>query len=112
MSKVKQFQLIILAVIVIFILFPFMGQSSVKSMDGDKRADRITIQLAASSHDEMPVVDFKHDLHTAAVEGKCESCHEKKDNAFVFKFKRVDEKASMDLYHNECISCPSAIECR
>jgi hypothetical protein len=125
MSKVKQFGLIIFAMIVLFILFPFIGQSSVKIIDGDKRADRITIQLgAASSRDEMPAVDFKHDLHTAAVEGKCESCHEKKDNAFVFKFKRIDEKASMDLYHNECVAChletkaskkdagPQTAECR
>jgi hypothetical protein len=129
MSKVKQFQLIILAVIVLFVMFPFIGQTSIKGTDTnkdiEKRSDRIEIQLKTESgKDEMPAVDFKHDLHTKAVEGKCSACHETKDDAFVFKFKRTDEKASMDLYHAECISChsekkassvatgPDAAECR
>ncbi|MBU1698090.1 MAG: cytochrome c family protein, partial [Proteobacteria bacterium] len=127
MLKVKSFQLTFLAMIVLSILFPFIGQTSNKNIDidNDKRPDRITIKLEAGlSKDEMPAVSFKHDLHTQALDGKCTACHLEKDNAFVFKFKRTNEKASMDLYHAECIAChvekkasnetfgPDAAECR
>ncbi|MDA3789923.1 MAG: hypothetical protein PF503_15680 [Desulfobacula sp.] len=127
MLKVKPFQLTFLAMIVLSILFPFIGQTSTKNIDidNDKRSDRITIKLETGlSKDEMPAVSFKHDLHTQALEGKCAACHLEKDNAFVFKFKRTNEKASMDLYHAECIAChvekkasnetfgPDAAECR
>ena len=106
MSKVKPFQLIILAMIVLSILFPYLGQSSTKKSNDDKRPDRINIQLGAGlSKNEMPAVGFMHDLHTQAVDGKCTACHVEKDNIFVFKFKRTDEKASMDLYHDNCIAC-------
>ncbi len=108
MSKVKSFQLIILAMIILFIMVPFIGQTSIKMDDGkgDKRPDRIMIQLEEGlSKDEMPAVGFMHDLHTQALEGDCKACHLEKDKRFIFKFKRTDEKASMDLYHNECITC-------
>ncbi|OGR53487.1 MAG: hypothetical protein A3J80_11040 [Desulfobacula sp. RIFOXYB2_FULL_45_6] len=93
--------------IVLSVLFPFLGQTSTKS-NGDKRPDRIIIQLGTGlSKNEMPAVGFLHDLHTKAVDGKCVSCHVEKDNAFVFKFKRTDEKVSMDFYHEKCIACHS-----
>ncbi|MBU1343961.1 MAG: cytochrome c family protein [Proteobacteria bacterium] len=125
MSKVKSFQLFIFAMIVLSILFPFIGQTSTKNSDNDKRSDRIVIQLEAEvSKDEMPAVSFKHDLHTQAVDGKCVACHAQKDKAFIFKFKRTDTAASMELYHDNCIAChvekkaanepagPDAAECR
>ncbi len=106
MSKVKSFQLMVLAMFVLSILFPFIGQTSTENSDKDKRSDRITIQLEAElGKDEMPAVGFMHDLHTQAVEGKCTACHVEKENAFVFKFKRTNEKASMDLYHDGCVAC-------
>ncbi len=106
MSKVKSFQLIILAMIVLSILFPYLGQTSTKIIDNDKRPDRITIELETESgKDEMPAVSFMHDLHTQAVEGKCITCHVEKENAFVFKFKRTNEMASMDFYHDGCVAC-------
>ncbi|MCP3875728.1 MAG: cytochrome c3 family protein [Desulfobacteraceae bacterium] len=125
MSKVKSFQLIILAMIVLFIMVPFIGQTSIKTDDNDKRPDRIMIQLEAElSKDEMPAVGFMHDLHTQAVDGDCKACHDEKDSTFIFKFKRTDKKASMELYHDECVAChvekkqadeiagPIASECR
>ena len=80
MSKVKSFQLILFAMIVLSVLFPLLGQSSTKN-SGDKRPDRLIIQLGAGlSKNEMPSVGFLHDLHTKAVDGKCASCHVEKDN--------------------------------
>ena len=106
MSKVRSLQLIILSMIILSFLFPFIGQASTKNSDNDKRSDRITIQLEAGSNkDEMPSVSFKHDLHTQAVDGKCETCHTEKDKAFIFKFKRTGKKASMDFYHDVCVTC-------
>ena len=106
MSKIKPFQLIIFAIIVLFFLFPFIGQTTIKKSDDDKRVDHITIQLGAElSKEEMPTVGFLHDLHTQAVEGKCATCHIEKEGSFVFEFKRTTEKASMELYHDECIAC-------
>ena len=90
MSKVKSFQLILFAMIVLSFLFPFLGQTSTKN-SGEKRPDRLVIQLQAEpGKNEMPVAGFLHDLHTKAVDGKCVSCHAEKDNAFIFKFKRID----------------------
>ena len=106
MLKVKPFELIIFAVIALFILLPFIGQSSTKKSNDNKRSDRITLLLGAEfSKEEMPAVEFLHDLHTKAVDGKCSACHNEKGNSIVFTFKRTSEKASMDLYHAECIAC-------
>ncbi len=106
MLKVKPFQLIILTMIALFILIPLIGQSSTKKTNDNKRPDRINLRLGAElSKNEMPAVGFLHDLHTKAVDGKCSGCHVEKDNVFVFKFKRTSEKASRDLYHDNCIAC-------
>ncbi len=129
MSKVKSFQLFILAMIVLFFMFPFIGNASVKpsvtSGDNEKRPDIITLELRVeASKDEMPAVDFLHDKHTESLEGNCISCHTENDKALVFKFKRTETDGSMDLYHNECVAChvekksqnktsgPLAAECR
>jgi len=125
MSKVKSFRLLFLVMIVVAILFPFLGQTSTKSMGQDERPDRINIEIEiAAGKDEMPAVSFMHDHHTEALDGKCAACHLEEDKAFVFKFKRTDKKVSMDLYHNECVAChvekedasepsgPGTAECR
>lgn len=124
MLKVKSFQLMFLVMIVLSFMFPFTGQTNAKN-DSDKRPDRITIQLGEGlSKNEMPAVIFVHDLHTKAVEQKCDVCHVEKNNVFAFKFKRTEKNASMELYHDECIAChlekkasnevsgPVAAECR
>lgn len=106
MSKVKSFQLIFFVMIVLSILFPVTGQTSTSQGDDERRPDRITIQLGEElSKDEMPAVVFLHDLHTQATDGNCTACHIEKDNALAFKFKRTSEKASMELYHDQCIAC-------
>ena len=106
MSKVKPFQMIFLAMIALSVLFPFIGQTKIKKSNDDQRLDRINIALGAGlSKNEMPAVGFLHDLHSKADDGKCTTCHIEKDDGFVFKFKRTSEKASMDLYHDECIAC-------
>ncbi len=56
----------------------------------------------------MPPVQFKHDLHTQAVEGECIKCHDNKEGKPVFKFKRTEDvegQSYMDLYHENCVAC-------
>ncbi len=106
MSKVKSLKLIIFAMIVLSVLFPFVVQSSIENNIKDKRSDRIVIQLGAElSKAEMPAVGFSHDLHTQAVKGKCTACHEEFEDGFVFKFKRTDEPGTMEIYHDGCFAC-------
>ncbi|MCF6247195.1 MAG: hypothetical protein L3J69_07515 [Desulfobacula sp.] len=106
MSKVKSFQLIILAMIVLFIMFPFIGQASTPEVTKEIGPDRIIIKLENElKKNEMPVVGFMHDVHTKAVGDKCTACHVEEKGSVVFKFKRTQKKASMELYHNECVAC-------
>lgn len=106
MLKVKPFQLIILVMIALLIVVPLIGQTSTTKSNDDKGPDHINIQLGAElDKNEMPAVSFLHDLHTQAADGKCKACHNEKEGGFVFKFKRTDEKASMDFYHDNCIAC-------
>ena len=124
MPKVRSFQLI-LVIIIISILLPFIGLTNFSNTDNPKSPDVITIDLPTeSTKNEMPAVDFLHTLHNKAADGKCAKCHTQKDDTFVFKFKRTDEMASMELYHDNCIGChidtkkknekagPLAAECR
>ncbi|SDT86460.1 sulfate respiration complex hexadecaheme cytochrome HmcA [Desulfobacula phenolica] len=106
MSKVKSFQLIFFVMIVLCILFPFIGQTSTNNSDDEKKPGLIKIELEDElGKDEMPAVGFLHDLHTQASDGDCTVCHMEKDNTIVFEFKRTGEKASMDFYHDQCIAC-------
>jgi hypothetical protein len=109
MSKVKSFQLLMIAIIIL-ILLPIIGQTNLKNTDNptdnQKAPDVISIDLVEESSDnEMPAVDFLHTIHNKAADGKCVKCHTEKKDSFVFKFKRTDETASKDLYHDNCISC-------
>lgn len=126
MSNVKSLKRIVLAMTALSVLFPFAALSSLAKIDdSDKRSDRIAIPLVAEQgKEEMPVVEFRHDLHTQALDGQCAACHLEEKDAFVFKFKRNNEPASMELYHEACIKChdekkaakktygPLAAECR
>ncbi len=106
MSKVKSFGLIILAMIVLFALFPIVGQSSIKQMGKKSGPDRIVIQLEnALEKDEMPPVGFLHDFHTQAVGDKCTVCHTEEKGVVLFKFKRTQAAATKEFYHDECVAC-------
>ncbi|MCG8633425.1 MAG: hypothetical protein MI863_06320 [Desulfobacterales bacterium] len=76
---------------------------------GEKRPDILTIDIPSSpDHKDMPPVQFKHDLHTQAVEGECIKCHDNKEGKPVFKFKRTEDvegRSYMDLYHENCVAC-------
>ncbi|MCG8688010.1 MAG: cytochrome c family protein [Desulfobacterales bacterium] len=105
MSKRKSFQLTLSAMIVFSILFPFVGQTSINT-DKEKQPDVITIGLGPElSKEEMADVNFRHDLHTKALDDKCSACHNEKDGRLVVTFKRTDQAPSMDFYHAECITC-------
>jgi hypothetical protein len=106
MLKVKPFQMMILGMIVLFFLFPFVGQTKNKKNNDDKRLDRINIQSSDPlDKNEMPVVGFLHDLHTKSLDEKCTSCHIEKNGGLVFNFKEANEQTTMDFYHAECIAC-------
>ena len=106
MSKVKLFGLIIFAMIVLFMLFPVVGQSSIKQMGKKSGPDRIVIQLENESQkDEMPPVGFLHDFHTKAVGDNCAVCHSEEKGRVLFKFKRTQAQATKELYHDECVAC-------
>ncbi|MBW2252097.1 MAG: cytochrome c3 family protein, partial [Deltaproteobacteria bacterium] len=70
--------------------------------------DSIMIDLpAVPGGEHMPAVRFFHDRHTDVLKGKnCSECHLKKDNSYIFKFKRTedgDTETDMNIYHNNCI---------
>lgn len=95
----------------VLFLFPFIVFASVKMMGDpvEKRPDIITIDIPSSpDHKDMPPVQFKHDLHTRAVDGECIKCHDYKDAEPVFKYKRIEDVQGMDymdLYHDNCVAC-------
>ncbi|MCP3943929.1 MAG: cytochrome c3 family protein [Desulfobacteraceae bacterium] len=129
MLRQKPFRLVFITTVLLF-FFPLIAFSNVKNMNdsGEKRPDIVTIDIPSSpSHKDMPAVEFKHDLHSRVLEGQCLKCHEKKDDAVIFKFKRTEDISGqdfMDLYHDNCIVCheemkkagetagPTATECR
>ncbi|MBU0971343.1 MAG: cytochrome c family protein [Proteobacteria bacterium] len=110
MLRQRPFRLLF-ATTAVLCLFPLIAFTSVKIMEdsGEKRPDILTIDIPSSpDHKDMPAVKFKHDMHTQAVEGQCAKCHEKKEEATLFKFKRTEEipgRNLMDLYHDNCIAC-------
>ena len=87
MSKLKSFQLMIIAIVVL-ILLPFIGKTSNKDVINQKGPDAIPINLPSEPYgNEMPSVNFMHTLHNQAADGKCAECHTQKDDTFIFKFK-------------------------
>lgn len=124
MSKTKLFQLIMIVAAISGLLI-VSGFAEIKKAGKAKAPDLISIDLPADAGSgEMEAVAFQHALHNQAVDGKCEQCHVREDKKLVFKFKRTDQPPTMDLYHENCISChdekkadnktsgPTAAECR
>ena len=111
MLKERSLRLLLTATLALLLLFPLAAQSSVKinKESGEPRPDIITIDIPSiPGTKEMPVVNFLHDMHNKAAQGKCDTCHTKKDDAFVFMFKRTEKvtgKASQKLYHTNCVAC-------
>lgn len=57
---------------------------------------------------DYPVVQFEHDKHTKAVDGKCESCHTVTGTVVTPKFKRQEDTTAKEIkaiYHDNCIQC-------
>jgi len=83
-------------------------ESDGKSEKGLKKSLHLTIEFPVEKRDgKMPSVSFPHDIHTEIEGIKCSLCHAEKGGSLSFKFKRTDEKPSMDLYHDNCIGCHS-----
>ncbi len=116
MTKRASFQRrtgIILAVF-LFIAFAGLIRANSRTEGEDTLSitmpDIILIDLpAVPGGEQMPAVRFFHDRHTGALKDKnCGECHLKKDQSYVFKFKRTkdnDTETDMNIYHNNCISC-------
>ncbi len=120
MLKQRSLRLLLSTTVLLF-LFPFIVFASVKIMEdtGEKRPDILTIDIpslddpANGDQKDMPPVQFKHDMHTQAVEGQCIKCHDNKEGKPVFKFKRTEDvegQSYMDLYHENCVACHTDME--
>ncbi len=112
MSKRTSFQRLMIAVFAAFLLSLFLETAHADSRTNPAygRPDIIEIDLPAiPGGDQMPGVQFLHDLHTEQIKGNdCSVCHLKKENSFVFKFKRIqdtDTKTDMAVYHDNCMGC-------
>lgn len=80
------------------------------TFQSNQRSDLIQIRLPSLPEgDQMPGVCFPHDRHTEAIEKQsCKKCHLKKENIFVFKFNRLQDRdfeTDKELYHADCIGC-------
>ena len=108
--------------LVVFLFMAFAGLIKANSRTGGNSQptgdealditmpDIIMIDLpAVPGGEHMPAVRFFHDRHTDVLKGKnCSECHIKKDQSYIFKFKRAkdsDTETDMNIYHNNCISC-------
>lgn len=96
------------------LLLLFMEQTTIYGSNTGElkqgRSDTILINLPTiPGGEQMPGVEFLHDLHTEQVkENDCSVCHLKDDERFVFKFKRLKDtttETDMAIYHDNCISC-------
>ncbi len=122
MTKKASFQRRAGIILVVFLFMAFAGLIRANSRTGSNNQpmgegtldiampDIIMIDLpAVPGGEQMPAVRFFHDRHTDALKGKsCGECHLKKDQSYVFKFKRIkdgDTETDMNIYHNNCISC-------
>ncbi len=109
MSKVKSFQLFIIAIFIL-ILFPVMGQPNLKNInrqhDNLKNSDVITMDIKdTQTSSKMEAVDFPHSIHKNALNGRCDRCHILKKDSFEFKLKGTDKTSTKEQYHNICITC-------
>lgn len=113
MAKTRSFQWrkgLIPAIILLIILFGIANVYS-SSKENPARSDIIGIDLPpVPGGEQMPAVQFLHDRHTEALDGKksCSFCHERQDDRLVFKFKRSENttpEKDMAVYHDNCIGC-------
>ncbi|MCF8126698.1 MAG: cytochrome c family protein [Desulfotignum sp.] len=111
MSRQKYGQCL-LAAAVLLLLFSFAALSGAGAMNDpdEKRPDILTIGSRSPAADrQMPLVQFLHDRHTRAVDGKCIECHDQTaQNTPGFTFKEIEDAditARMELFHNNCIAC-------
>ena len=113
MVKLSSFQFRAGIILTVILIIALIGMVNVHSEAGTdkRRSDIVTIDLPAlPGGEQMPAVQFFHDLHTETLKGKkdCKACHQQKDNQLVFKFKRLEDSNTdkdMNIYHDNCIDC-------
>ena len=115
MVKLSSFQLRAGIILTVVLIIALIGMVNVRSEAGtdERRSDIVTIDLPAiPGGEQMPAVQFLHDLYTESEVLKekkdCKTCHQQKDNQFVFKFKRLEDSNAdkdMHIYHDNCINC-------
>lgn len=66
--------------------------------------DRIPFTLPTLKADKMPPVFFSHDLHIAAMEDDCSSCHTVSDEFFLDSEEKSPDEV-MAYVHDACVSC-------
>ncbi len=70
--------------------------------------ERIPFVLETLKADKMPPVFFSHDLHIAALEDDCESCHTESEEYFLDSEKMPADKV-MAYVHDSCVSCHAKV---
>ncbi len=85
--------------------------ASVVMVDEAKSADkveRIPFVLETLKADKMPPVFFSHDLHIAALDDNCESCHTESDVYFLDS-ENIPADKVMAYVHDSCVSCHAKV---
>jgi hypothetical protein len=102
----------LLAAAILLSLFFFAAFSGAGAMNDpdEKRPDILTIGSGSHKTDrQMPLVQFLHDRHTRAVEGRCIKCHDlTEENKSDFFFKGTEDAdltTRMEIFHDTCIAC-------
>ncbi len=89
------------ALLAVFAIFPVMMVDEAKSAE---EIERIPFVLETLKADKMPPVFFSHDLHIAALEDNCESCHTSSDVYFLDSEEKSADEV-MAYVHDSCVSC-------
>jgi len=112
MVKLSMFSRRSILPLTVFLILIIIGLVQVygETVTEKGRTDIVVIDLpAVPGGEQMHPVSFQHDRHVEALKGKdCATCHDRKDEKFVFKFKRLENstpEADMNIYHDGCVSC-------
>ncbi len=93
------------ALLAMFAIAPVMMVDEAKSAE---EVERIPFALETLKADKMPPVFFSHDLHIAALEDNCESCHTSSDVYFLDSEEKSADEV-MAYVHASCVKCHAQV---
>ncbi len=95
---------LMVALLAMLAIFPVMVDKAYSAED----VDRIPFVLETLKADKMPPVFFSHDLHIAALEDNCESCHTSSEEYFLDSEAKPAGEV-MAYVHDSCVSCHAKV---